>query len=45
MLNFQQNPFKSLITFANSDDDDALCFFVVVFFPSPCLAGVKDKAN
>lgn len=41
MLNFQQNPYKSLITFANSDDgDDALFFFF-----TPRLAGVKDKAN
>lgn len=46
MLNFLQNSFKSLITFANSDDDDHACFFFVLFvFFTPHLAGVKDKAN
>lgn len=42
MLNFKQSLYKSLITFANGGDDEAgFCFF----YFTPCLAGVKDKAN
>lgn len=32
MLHFQQEPYKSLITSANSDDDDAL-FYLFIYFP------------